>query len=240
MSTTGEVDRIRQRYARRRQEGVAERYRPIREAPLAARQERERALARLFRELEQRLGPVERLRVLEIGCGTGDNLLELIRLGFDPGNLAGNELLADSLATARLRLPDEVSLWGGDARELDFEPERFDIVYQSTVFTSVLDREFRQELAEACWSWVRPGGGLLWYDFAWDNPNNPDVAGIKAREIRKLFPAAQMRLRKLTLAPPLSRAAVRISPKMYPVLNAFPFLRSHLLAWLAKPEKPEH
>ena len=38
------------------------------------------------------------------------------------------------------------------------------------------------------WRWVRPGGGVLWYDFTFDNPRNPDVRGVPLARVRELFP----------------------------------------------------
>ncbi len=66
--------------------------------------------------------------------------------------------------------------------------ESFEIVMQSTVFSSILSNEVRAILARKMWEWVAPGGGILWYDFAIDNPRNPDVRGVRDRELRKLFP----------------------------------------------------
>ena len=54
-------------------------------------QERQRALLQLLRR--HGLTDLARLRVLEVGCGAGGNLLDLLRLGFAPEHLAGAELL---------------------------------------------------------------------------------------------------------------------------------------------------
>ena len=48
-------------------------------------------------------------------------------------------------------------------------------------------------------------------------------------------PQGQVVHRRVTLAPPLARAVCRIHPRLYPVLNAVPLLRTHVLAWIAKP-----
>ncbi|MDY0068243.1 MAG: hypothetical protein RBS02_17910, partial [Steroidobacteraceae bacterium] len=71
-----EVDAVVQRYARRVQNDL---YIILRPEVLYAFQERQRAIL----ELLARHAPVQlnRMRVLEIGCGTGANLLELLRLG---------------------------------------------------------------------------------------------------------------------------------------------------------------
>jgi len=195
-------------------------------------QERSRALIAWVNECG--IKPVERRRVLEVGCGTGGNLLQLISFGFEPQNLVGNELLEDRLAVARRRLPGAVALHGGDAAALALPADSFDIVLQSTVFTSILDEEFQRTLAAKMWSLVRPGGGILWYDFMFDNPRNPDVRGIPLSAVDKLFPAPHAWVRRITLAPPLARTVTRVHPALYTLFNLIPWLRTHSLCWIPK------
>lgn len=221
---------VAERYARR---NVGDRYSPLRAEVLHAMQERERALAALLRRHVRR--PLAELSALEVGCGTGDNLLALLRLGFDPARLAGNELLPERLAVARARLPAATALHAGDALALDLGAARFDLVLQYTVFSSLLDDGFQQRLAERMWSWVRPGGAVLWYDFAFDNPRNRDVRAMPMRRVRALFPQAEVDVRRVTLAPPLSRRLARLHPLAIAAANTLPWLRTHRLAWLAKP-----
>ncbi|HKV98038.1 MAG TPA: class I SAM-dependent methyltransferase [Gammaproteobacteria bacterium] len=196
-------------------------------------QERQRALIELL--TRHSTAELKDLRLLEIGCGSGGNLLELLRLGFDPRNLVANELLPERAAFGRRRLPDAVVLHEGNALELDLPANSFDIVYQSTVFTSILDNAFQANLARRMWEWVRPGGGVLWYDFTFDNPSNPDVRGVPLRRVRALFPEASIDTRRVTLAPPISRIVCRLHPILYSVFNVFPFWRTHVLCWIGKP-----
>lgn len=196
-------------------------------------QERQRALIRLLSQYAE--APVDELRVIEVGCGAGGNLLELITLGFNPENLMGNELLPARVALARRNLPAACVVAAGDALDLQLRDESCDIVYQSTVFTSLLDPGVRQGLATRMWRWVRPGGCVLWYDFVYDNPSNPDVRGVPLAEVRRLFPTGELHVRRVTLAPPISRRACRVHPFLYHVLNAIPALRTHVLCWIAKP-----
>ena len=109
-----------------------------------------------------------------------------------------------------------------------------DLVLQATVFSSLLDDAFQQQLAGAMWRWVRPGGGVLWYDFVYDNPRNPDVRGVPLARIQALFPQGRVQAERVTLAPPLARALCRIHPGLYPVFNTVPWLRTHVLAWVRK------
>jgi len=218
-----EAESVRARYARR-----APKNDPA--LPLFL-DERERALRQWIRK--SRVNPRD-ARVLEIGCGSGENLATLIRLGFTPAHLAGVELIGERLAEAKRKLSAEVHLVCGDALEMRFTPDSFDVAMLFTVFTSLLDETYRRSLAAHVWRLVKPGGGVLWYDFCFDNPQNPDVRGIPVKDVRALFPEGAMRVRRITLAPPLARAAVRMHRSLYHVLNAVPLLRTHVLCWIRK------
>jgi SAM-dependent methyltransferase len=220
------------RYARRA--GLAGLYDPLRPEVMQARHERLRVLAALLRRHARQ--PVSQLSLLEVGCGQGDNLLELITLGFDPARLLANELLPERAAAARARLPGAVRVLEGDALALPLPEASLDLVLQSTVFSSLLDAGFRARLAQRLWAWLKPGGAVLWYDFAVDNPRNPDVVGLPMAEVRRLFPAATIDARRVTLAPPLARRGAALHPALPALLNNLPLLRTHRLAWIAKPD----
>ena len=226
-----ETAAIAERYARRQ---VGDLYSPLRPEVWQAQHERQRVLAALFtRHLRK---PIAELDVLEVGCGHGDHLLELLRLGCSPERLRGNELLPERAAAARRRLPAATVLLPGDALQIEQPAASCDLVVQHTVFSSILDDAFQQRLADRMWSWLRPGGAVLWYDFTYDNPRNPDVRGVPLQRVRALFPQARIDARRVTLAPPIARRVVRLHPAAWRVCNALPLLRTHVLAWIAQPE----
>jgi SAM-dependent methyltransferase len=220
---------VAERYARRVDD---DRYSPLKPDVRMTLAERQRAMLRLF--TRRGWHDLSRLRLLEVGSGSGTNLLELLRLGFGPEHLTGVELLAARHAAARAALPPAVTLVEGDATALQLPAASHDIVLVSTVFSSLLDDAFQQRLAERIWHWTRPGGGVLWYDFTVDNPRNPDVRGVPLRRIRELFPEASVEAERVTLAPPIARVVSRWHPSLYTLLNSLPMLRTHVLAWLAK------
>ncbi len=227
-----EIQNIAQRYERRAKL-PANRYSRLNPAVNAAVQERQTALIRLFLSLG--INDLSGLKILEVGCGSGANLLELLQLGVAPENLAGNELLDDRLSTARQRLPQAIAFYAGDASQLPLLDASFDIVYQSTVFSSILDDALQASLASKMWRLARSGGGVLWYDFTFNNPSNSDVRGVTVRRIRELFPEGDFWVQKVTLAPPIARRVVPVHPALYGVFNAFPFLRTHVLCYIKKP-----
>ena len=233
MSPHDEPDAVAERYARRARSAIGDRYSLLRPDVWHTLQERQRAMLRLFGTLGW--ADLAALRLLEVGCGGGANLLELLRMGFVPEHLTGAELLPERFAQARRMLPAALHLHAGDALQMRLAPASQDVVFVSTVFSSLLDDRFQQGLADAMWAWVKPGGGVLWYDFTVDNPRNPDVRGVPLSRVRALFPHGRVQAQRVTLAPPLARAVTRVHPGLYTLFNALPLLRTHVLAWVAKP-----
>ena len=229
MTGARETDAVAERYGRR---ASTDRYSFMRPDVWQGVQERQRAMLGLF--WRHRVLDLAALRCAEVGCGSGSNLLELLRLGFLPEHLIGVELLADRFERARHVLPPSLELHLGDAAALDLGAATQDIVLVSTVFSSLLDDGFEDRLAAAMWRWVKPGGCVLWYDFTVNNPRNRDVRGVPLRRIKALFPEATVDARRVTLAPPIARTVSRLNPWLYTFFNILPLLRTHLLAWIGK------
>jgi ubiquinone/menaquinone biosynthesis C-methylase UbiE len=166
-------------------------------------QERERHTLVLLRRY--RCIPLTEKTILDVGCGSGAWLQQFIRWGARAENVAGIDLRADPLARARQALPASVRLELGNGAALPFESGMFDIVLQSTMFTSVLDPEIRRQTASEMLRVLKPDGLILWYDFLVNNPANPDVRGVRKREIRTLFSGCRLDLRRVTLVPPVLR-----------------------------------
>lgn len=225
-----ELDLIAKRYARR-----TNKYPPLSRWMIETRTERERALSGLLRDAGYR--DLRDCRIVEVGCGSGDNLLMFLNWGVRPENLIGNELLPARAAAAVQRVPKGTQIIQGNAAELPRNiSQPVDIVFQSLVFTSILSHTLQNSVARAMWSLLKPNGGVLWYDFIYDNPKNADVSGVSYRRIRELFPEGAIRAKRATLAPPISRAISHWPINLYPGLNLFWFLRTHLCCWIQKRE----
>jgi len=170
------------------------------------------------------------LKIMEIGAGAGANIPFFNEMGIDYKNIFANELIDDRATKLKNIFPD-VPLFIGDASTLDFK-NNFDIVFQSTVFTSILDDDFKKRLAQKMWEMTKPNGIVLWYDFKYNNPSNKSVKGITKKEIKMLFSKTQkIDFYNVTLAPPIGRRFQSI----YQLLNVlFPFLRTHVVAVIFK------
>lgn len=116
----------------------------------------DRAAART-RSLEE-VEPVAGADVLEIGCQNGAWLVSLAQSGARP---TGIDVVASSIEAATCR----ASCWGvevdarvGDACNLEFESESFDIVATSDVIEHVPDKE---AMVRECMRVLRPQGLLM-------------------------------------------------------------------------------
>ena len=226
-----EATAVTDRYARRDAAVDAARYSIFNGAALHALQQRQRVTLQMLGE--QGVADLAPLHILDLGCGTGSQLLDLIRWGAKPAQLTGIDLLPERIQTARERCPEAVRLLCGDALQANVAEASQDLVMQFTVFSSILDDAVQAALAQRAWHWIKPGGALLWYDFTVDNPRNPDVRGVPVQRVRELFPAARsFQTRRVTLAPPIAR---RLPGWLRHALD-WPPLRTHVLMLICKPE----
>jgi len=228
-----ELDRIRLEYARRALDPtLQDRYSLFRPDVLFALQTRERAAIRLLKRAGFAL--LERFDILELGCGGGGVLLDLIKWKADPDRLCGCDLLPERVAEARRRLPVGTVLAVADGGALPYPSACFDLVLQFTVFTSVLDRALQQRIAAEIWRVLRPGGAALWYDFRFQNRGNPAVQAIHPRQVQALFPHGTFTARRVTLAPPIARHLAQWSWLACELLALLPWLRTHDLILIRK------
>ena len=229
-SVDAEEARIRAVYKRREQDDA--RYSWFNPAYQLLVQQRERRVLTLLR----RSGFIglRSKAILEVGCGTGQWLRDFVKWGASPKNITGIDLLPDRVAKAQELCPVGIRIECASAAKLPFSDNRFDLVFQSTVFTSILDADLRRCIAAEMMRVVKPDGVIVWYDYHVDNPRNPDVRGVKRREIHELFPNCDIRLERITLAPPLARALVRYSYLLCYLLEKVPLLCTHYLGIIRK------
>lgn len=172
-------------------------------------------------------------RAIDVGCGNGD--LQVLTGGRGLHiEWTGVDLLEERVATARQRAPGATYLVGsGD--DLPFEPRSFDVATAITLFSSIPSVAMERAVAAEIGRVLRPGGWLVWYDLRYDNPANRGVHGVSRGRLADLFPGWRIELRTTTLLPPVARRLGRLTPVAYPLLEAVPPLRSHLIGRLRCP-----
>ncbi|NIT59062.1 MAG: methyltransferase domain-containing protein, partial [Aliifodinibius sp.] len=201
-----ELNRIRSEYNRRRNDPLLQaHYSLFNNAQLFLLQTRERLLLKLLKQ--HQLYDLTQAVILDLGCGDGNHLLHLTQYGAGPANLFGVDLLPDRLQEASRKMP-HFGLAQVDGGYLPFPQGRFDLIFQFTVFSSILDTNLKQQVASEMLRVLRARGSIIWYDFWANNPRNPHVKGVSPAEIKSLFPNCIFDFHRVTLAPPLARRIV--------------------------------
>ena len=195
-------------------------------------QERRRVLQQLLKETG--FLPLTDHRILEVGCGFGKVLAELQLWGASPRNLYGVDLLDDSIRIARRDYP-QYQFQPASGEHLPFGESCFDMVLLFTVFTSILDDPVAAKVAAEVRRVLRPGGAVVWYDFRFNNPANPQVRGVSQRALERFFAGFAFHVQTVTLLPPLSRRLGRFTGLLYPLMVKLPWLRTHHAGVLVKP-----
>lgn len=224
-----ELVRIQEEYHRRTTcKALIGRYSLFNEATLHLFHELERNLLAMLKQ--HQFTNLANKKILDVGCGGGTQLGRFISYGAQSENLAGIDLLADRIEQARNSYPS-IDWRVGSAHQLPFPDASFDLVIIFTVFSSILDLSLRQRIADEIWRVRKPGGLVLYYDFALSNPRNPAVEGISRQQLQLLFkrPGTRFDFRRVTLAPPISRLFARRASWLVNTLEQLKFLNTHLI-----------
>jgi ubiquinone/menaquinone biosynthesis C-methylase UbiE len=141
-------------------------------------------------------------KVLEIGCGTGADLLQFAKHG---ALASGVDLTANHVELARMRVGGLAHVYKADARHIPFEDESFDYVYSHGVLHHCDEPE---QVVSEIFRVLRPGGrfnvhvyalwshialrGLLRYGINWklqvENSEAPvHIDLYTGRKLRRLF-----------------------------------------------------
>lgn len=221
-----ETERITRVYAERERRLGPDFYSLLRPGNMYRDQRVQRGVMEALRGLG--LKHLRDLTVLDVGCGTGDFMRTLVRLGLPPAQVLGVDVQAERLGVAR-DLSPHLRYELIDGTTLPFPDGSFDMLVQMTVFSSILDMDVQRSLAAEMRRVLRPGGFVLWYDMRVTDPRNRDLVPMTRERIAALFPDSELSLRAHTLLPGLSRRLAPVSWLLCELLEAFPVLRGHYL-----------
>jgi ubiquinone/menaquinone biosynthesis C-methylase UbiE len=121
---------------------------------------------------------VTRLRICDIGCGGGGDLVAWEELGVPGSSLAGTELVEERAEIARRRLP-EADIHVVDGFDLPFDSASFDVSTVSLVLSTIRSPSHRAHLLKEIARVTRPDGLVLLYDFVIRKPWNRNVDAVR-------------------------------------------------------------
>ena len=172
-------------------------------------------------------------KILDVGCASGNIFPLLNELGANADNINGIDIRPNSIEDAKKNFPDH-NLNVMDARKLIYADSSFDFIITFTLFSSILERNYRKKIADEIIRVLKPGGVILYYDFRYKNPFNRNVIQIKYSEIKKLFPTMEKKIKPITVFPPLARKLGVLNKIFYPILKRILFLNTHYIGLFRK------
>jgi len=234
MTNGDEIERIRKVYSEPVRKGFVHQefpWHPRNPIFIYYRQAQERGLISLFNQCGF---PLKNMRVLDIGCGYGGFLRFLGSLGVPPENLHGIDLMPERIEEARKISPLGINYQIGNAEQLPYPDQSFELVCQFTVFSSVLDHQSRRRIAREMVRVLKQGGHTLWYDMR--RSKGSVTRGIERGEIHSLFQTCSLKFLHPLHPPFASRFAKRsiFLCELWDHLSVFK--KTHYLALLLKKE----
>ncbi len=133
-------------------------------------------------------GEIQSGRVLDAGCGTGENALMLAKNGCD---VAGIDLVEHAIGIARSKSAKRhipALFMAGNALDLDqfFDERSFDTVIDSGLFHALSDEERTVYARQVVWV-LKPGGSFFMLCFSDKEPGDWGPRRISRREIEETF-----------------------------------------------------
>lgn len=175
---------------------------------------------------------------LDVGCGGGGDLFQLLRVGYKPENITGIDIQAERLESARHLYPN-IRFIAGDASRMDFPSGEFDLVFESTMFATLSDDAVSSAIASEMLRVCKGGGYLLLLDWRTPKPRDPNYNALTKGRLRRLFKVgADTELVGVypgALVPPVGRFLSAHLPSLYFLTAAiFPFLVGQVAYLLRK------
>lgn len=128
------------------------------------------ALSQLSMEVDfllSELVPLKGKRILDVGCGLGENTILLARLGADVTAMDISPQMLDNVAHIAKRYNVSCKTSLQDGKKLDFAPESFDVVLCANVFHHIENKEFFLENVHQI---LKKGGIAVFWDPLKYNP----------------------------------------------------------------------
>lgn len=127
---------------------------------------------------------LQKLHVLDVGCGYGHWLRYLVELGAVPSRLTGIDLSRERIEIAHKQNPG-IHWIHGNSEDLPFPAESFGLVMQVVVFSSILDAGVKRHLASEMKRVTKKDGYILWIDHK--KSFSDEMSGFSKAMVLELF-----------------------------------------------------
>ena len=124
-------------------------------------------------------------KILDVGCGYGAWLRFLVELGALPGNCVGVDISSQRILIASEKNP-AINYQKESLSKLEFDDANFDLIFQTVVFSSIMDSALREDIAQRMKNVLRPGGYIFWVDL--QKTISDKLTGFSEADVQLLFP----------------------------------------------------
>lgn len=178
------------------------------------------------------------IRILDVGCGTGDSILNFLKVGFDASRIYGIDILEELISVGRARFPN-VNLTCEDASNMKFTDASFDLVFEGTMFVQISDESVARKIADEMLRVTKLHGFIVLADWRWPKPGDTNYKALSMKRIVKLFHVGtQSRIlgvHKGALIPPIGRfLSSRLPFAYFSIAFILPFLVGQVTTVLKK------
>jgi ubiquinone/menaquinone biosynthesis C-methylase UbiE len=180
----------------------------------------------------------EKAKILDIGCAGGGSLKRFLELGIDPLNLYGIDILSELIDEGKRNYPS-MNLIEGDASNLPYDSNYFDIVMESTMFMQLTDDKMSKQIANEMIRVLKPGCHMILVDWRYANPFSKTHMAFNTSRLKTLFLSNKeceiLQVSTGALIPPLGRFISKYFPSMYFLIKKlFPILSGQTCTVLIK------
>ena len=194
-------------------------------------QRRERVLLDVL--LKYGFNDLKNVKILDVGCGNGNVLRNFLQYGAVPENLYGIDLLRERVDIAK-KLNPNMHFICGNANNLPYKSDFFDIVILYTVFSSILDSEMKKQVSKEIKRVLKNDGIIIWYDMMFTNPFDKNIKRIGKKELKDLFNDCKLDIKRITLNPIIVRRLIKVSELLCFLLEKIKILNTHYFAVIRK------
>lgn len=177
-------------------------------------------------------------KVLDVGCGGGGNLFQLVRCGYSPANITGMDIQQDRVDEA-LRLYPSMTFIKRDAVEMGIADAVFDLVCEFTMFATLPDEEVSSRIAAEMVRVCKPGAYLLMLDWRTPKPGDAAYKALTKTRLKRFFNVGSeteiVGVYPGALVPPVGRFLSEYMPSLYFIMASLcPFLVGQVAYLLRK------
>lgn len=149
---------------------------------------------------------MSQVSVLDVGCGDGRFLRQLVDWGAEPERLAGVDINEDIIALAKKLSAPEINYNVAHADQLPYADKSFDIILMVGVMQHIMDNSLRRRIADELLRVLKDDGILICYNI---NKNaeakfqqkelQENTKGISAKELKKIFVSCNVEFENMLL-----------------------------------------